>query len=58
MMDGAEGPELTAEIVTTRVMVVNFAAIEVSANMNLLQWTLSSSMFAVDFFQCTFEPLW
>ena len=36
MMDGAEGPELAAERVTTRVMVVNFAAIEVSANMNLL----------------------
>jgi hypothetical protein len=35
-MDEAEGPELTAECLTTRVLVVNFAAIHVSANMDPL----------------------
>ena len=55
MMDEAEGPELTAERLTTRVLVVNFAAIDVSANINPLRWTLSSSMFAVVFLQRTFE---
>ena len=57
-MDEAEDPELTAERLTSRVLVVNFAAIDVSANMNLLQRTLSYSMFVVGFLQCTSEPLW
>jgi len=33
LMDAAEGPELTAECLTTRVLVVNFAAIHSSSNL-------------------------
>ena len=36
MMDEAEGPELTAERLTARVLVVGFGAIHVSADINSL----------------------
>ena len=36
MMGEAEGPELTAERLTIRVLVVGFAAIHVSADINPL----------------------
>ena len=56
-MDEAEGPELTTESLTTRVLVVNFAAVHVSADMFALYWTLIPSVCALDVFQRMFESL-
>ena len=57
-MEEADGAELTVGHLTTRVILVIFAAIHVSANMNSLSWTLNSLTFTVDIRQRTFESPW